>query len=52
MEHRSRSVLTAFGGNGYTGGTDASTLNHDVVLDRATLLAGKTPLAVHGQLAH
>lgn len=49
-EQRSGSVLVAFGENRYMGGTNASTLNYDVVLDTATLLAGETPLVENGQL--
>lgn len=53
-EHRSGAVFLALGENRYMGGSNASALNHDVVLDDATLLLGgdhRSPFVVDGQLA-
>lgn len=50
-EHRAGAVFLALGENRYMGGTNTSTLNHDVVLDEATLLAGDVALVLNGHLA-
>lgn len=42
-EHRVGAVFLALGENRYLGGTNASTLNHDLALDHATLLGGAGP---------
>ena len=49
-EHRAGAVFFAFGENRYLGGMNASALNHDVVLESASLLAGPTILVSGGRL--
>lgn len=49
-EHRAGAVFLAFGENRYMGGANASGLNHDVVLDSASFLAGPRTLVRDGQL--
>lgn len=50
-EHRAGAVFLALGENRYMGGTNASSLNHDLVLDTASFDAGDVPLVIDGQLA-
>jgi len=49
-EHRAGAVFLAFGENRYMGGTNASALNHDIVLSAASLLAGQATLVRNDQL--
>jgi leucyl aminopeptidase (aminopeptidase T) len=50
-EHRAGAVFLALGENRYMGGTNASSLNHDLVLDTASIDAGSVPLVIDGHLA-
>lgn len=49
-EHHAGAVFLALGENRYMGGANASTLNRDIALPHATLLAGNVPLTIAGQL--
>lgn len=50
-EHVSGMLFIAFGENRYMGGQNESSLNLDVVLPNATLLADATPIVTAGRLA-
>ncbi|MDQ1727824.1 MAG: hypothetical protein QOK14_1869, partial [Frankiaceae bacterium] len=49
-EHRAGAIFLALGENRYMGGTNVSTLNHDIVLDTASLRCGETQVVVDGHL--
>ena len=50
-EHHGGATFLALGENRYMAGANASTLNYDIRLPQATLLAGNVPLTIDGQLA-
>jgi leucyl aminopeptidase (aminopeptidase T) len=49
-EHRAGAIFLSLGENRYMGGMNVSTLNHDVVLDTASLRCGGTQVVVDGHL--